>query len=457
MQTKRRRLVAETADDLQHILFGDSEEAGEGHAAGGDEQTALAIPVAEPEDVEVFSDSDRDSMDEFIVRDPNEDREQRYIQTYADQYGEDATEMLGDVIAVFGDLRILDLYSRDSSKYSRISPKKGESMEEKFDPEEVKTHFASSTDDLILKADCSERMQEDYGTSVCLGTFSEFESSPLSLEEQWMLESRWIYAVLSDRAGRSSVSDWTFWTPVEVQDKDKRPVTKLTESHSAINLPEHKSEVIGRIHACLRDMRGRGFEPLYMWYSMSRAKYDWYLNLTDLLDIRALDVEWTQQVFPKLSSVRAKLNAFSDSLDAMIDAAPSSSMFAESVRSELASVRSELQHQISFDGIRPDFSEILDDFAASLSAEFEPLVKHLESADGAGDARPASARPSSHVSTIISNKLHEQLIPSITLFPREVGENLAFGIKLHKGGGGRAYSFPEDGLAPALRSAVVEY
>ena len=59
MQTKRRRLVADTADDLQHILFGDDEEAEVEGQVAPEEQTAMAIPRPEPEDVEIFSDSDK--------------------------------------------------------------------------------------------------------------------------------------------------------------------------------------------------------------------------------------------------------------------------------------------------------------------------------------------------------------------------------------------------------------
>ena len=80
METKRRRLVADTADDLQHILFGDLGE--EGDAAQDENQAVLPVESPEPEDVEIFSDSDKDSMDEFIVRDTHEDQEHRFIQKY---------------------------------------------------------------------------------------------------------------------------------------------------------------------------------------------------------------------------------------------------------------------------------------------------------------------------------------------------------------------------------------
>ena len=49
METKRRRLVADTADDLQHILFGDLGE--EGDAAQDENQAVLPVESPEPEDV----------------------------------------------------------------------------------------------------------------------------------------------------------------------------------------------------------------------------------------------------------------------------------------------------------------------------------------------------------------------------------------------------------------------
>ena len=78
METKRRRLVADTADDLQHILFGDMEQ----DVAENDETNQAVVPVekVEPDNVESYSDSDKDSMDEFIVRDTNDDKEHRFIQ-----------------------------------------------------------------------------------------------------------------------------------------------------------------------------------------------------------------------------------------------------------------------------------------------------------------------------------------------------------------------------------------
>lgn len=58
MEYKRPRLIAETADDLQNILFGEADEAIVD--IQGDSSTAVQVagPVAEPEP-EVFSDSDR--------------------------------------------------------------------------------------------------------------------------------------------------------------------------------------------------------------------------------------------------------------------------------------------------------------------------------------------------------------------------------------------------------------
>jgi hypothetical protein len=446
MQPKRRRLVAETADDLQHILFGDSGEGDDEQGSYPDPQTAVAIPRTEPEDVEVFSDSDRDSMDEFIVRDTNEDREQKYFQNYAEQYGEDATEMLGDVIAVFGDLRILDLYSRDSSKYSRISPKKGESLEEKFDPEEVLAHFASKKDEEILSVDCPERMQEDYGATVCLETFAAFESDPSSLEEEWMIESRWIYAVLVERLGAST--DWTFWTPVEVEDKEKPSPISLDYGHSAISMPDHKSDVLSRINVALRDMRGRGLEPIYLWYSMSRAKYEWFLNLSDLIAIRELDLEWSKRVWPKLKSVRQKISGLFSELD-RLDQTGEPSFLAEATRTELSSVRSDLIQLISPDGVRADLPEYLDDFIQTLTNEWEPMIKYLN-----------DSQKQSLISQILTSKFHENLIPMTTLSPREIGENLALGGRIHKGafGAERPPAMDESVFtSPATKTALIEY
>lgn len=80
MENKRRRLVADTADDLQHILFGDMDEsAQESHDLN---EAILPVESPEPEDVGSFSDSDKDSMDEFIVRDTHEDQGHRFIQRY---------------------------------------------------------------------------------------------------------------------------------------------------------------------------------------------------------------------------------------------------------------------------------------------------------------------------------------------------------------------------------------
>ena len=58
MEYKRARLVAETADDLQNILFGESEE--QPTELMGDASSALQVQAPAPEpDPEVFSDSDK--------------------------------------------------------------------------------------------------------------------------------------------------------------------------------------------------------------------------------------------------------------------------------------------------------------------------------------------------------------------------------------------------------------
>ena len=196
MQTKRRRLVAETADDLQQILFGevDEEEVQAGQELQPEQQQAV-VPVARPdEEVEIYSDSDRDSMDEFIVRDTNEDREHRFIQSYSDRYGDDVAESLNDVITIFGDLRILDIYSgSEAAKLKRIVPEiASETLESQYDPEEIAAQFASSRDDLILETDCSERMQEEFGTAKCLETFAAFEEGMHTdvLEAEWAIEAQ---------------------------------------------------------------------------------------------------------------------------------------------------------------------------------------------------------------------------------------------------------------------------
>ena len=58
MEYKRPRLVAETADDLQNILFGEMDEPAAEPTGETPTEVQVPVPVAEPEP-EVFSDSDR--------------------------------------------------------------------------------------------------------------------------------------------------------------------------------------------------------------------------------------------------------------------------------------------------------------------------------------------------------------------------------------------------------------
>ena len=58
MEYKRPRLVAETADDLQNILFGEADESLEHPTGEPPAEMQVPVPVPEPEP-EVFSDSDR--------------------------------------------------------------------------------------------------------------------------------------------------------------------------------------------------------------------------------------------------------------------------------------------------------------------------------------------------------------------------------------------------------------
>lgn len=61
MEYKRPRLVAETADDLQNILFGEADEALIDIQGDSSNAIQVAAPIAEPEP-EVFSDSDRGTL-----------------------------------------------------------------------------------------------------------------------------------------------------------------------------------------------------------------------------------------------------------------------------------------------------------------------------------------------------------------------------------------------------------
>jgi hypothetical protein len=59
MQTKRARLVADTADDLQHILFGEPDETEVQPSTQQPVEHQLPVPRPEPEEAEIYSDSDR--------------------------------------------------------------------------------------------------------------------------------------------------------------------------------------------------------------------------------------------------------------------------------------------------------------------------------------------------------------------------------------------------------------
>jgi len=58
MEYKRPRLVAETADDLQNILFGEMVQSETANAVDAVTEMQVPVPLPEPEP-EVFSDSDR--------------------------------------------------------------------------------------------------------------------------------------------------------------------------------------------------------------------------------------------------------------------------------------------------------------------------------------------------------------------------------------------------------------
>ena len=58
MEYKRPRLVAETADDLQNILFGEVDESLQEPVGEVPTEMQVPVPLPEPEP-EVFSDSDR--------------------------------------------------------------------------------------------------------------------------------------------------------------------------------------------------------------------------------------------------------------------------------------------------------------------------------------------------------------------------------------------------------------
>ena len=477
MQTKRRRLVAETADDLQQILFGevDEEEVQAGQELQPEQQQAV-VPVARPdEEVEIYSDSDRDSMDEFIVRDTNEDREHRFIQSYSDRYGDDVAESLNDVITIFGDLRILDIYSgSEAAKLKRIVPEiANETLESQYDPEEIAAQFASSRDDLILETDCSERMQEEFGTAKCLETFAAFEEGMHTdvLEAEWAIEARWIHETLKTqyRNRDKGKEDWSLWSPAKLVDPEVE-AHPMVQEHSALLIDEYKEQVVKRIHVALRDMKGRGFEPLYMWNSMAKAKYTWYVNLEDLQAVQSLDASEWPKLWSKYGSLDAKLQSLLAELSALnLEPESIQQVLSESMRSEIATLLGELRQAVTPESLSADLNDTLDDISLSISAEIEPVVRFVSAATAivpvstarvARRAAGAAAGPSgSLVATIIGEKLHEALIPLLTLSPREIGENLSIGAKIHKGPFQGVVAPPavEPLAAPALRLSLVEF
>ena len=397
MESKKRRLVADTADDLQHILFGDMDQ-GDTDAFDVD-QAILPVDSGEVEQVETYSDSDRDSMDEFIVRDTNEAKEHRFIQNYSDRYGEDVGEAITDVIAVFGDLRILDMYSRDVSKISRLVP-------------EIRHDVTEDLHKSILETDCSERVQMSPLRLSVLESLNAFEFDKTEIvekfESDWAIESRWVYSVMFERYSRGGHK------------------LDLDVSHSAVLLPEHASTLISRIHVFLRDFKGRGFDPLYIWHSMSRAKYNWYLNLDDLFFIQKLDLEWSTVVGPKYLRVAEKLDTFLHATDN--DENP----LVLSVRSEITNLKTELNFFIN-EGMSWEFSNTLDDYNLTLSAELEPVLVFSSKNFTATKTSRKIRAPKSAIGRLIEKSLHETVLPVLSLSPREIGENLQVGARIHKG------------------------
>ena len=463
MQTKRRRLVAETADDLQQILFGDMEEdiVPEGQESTPEQQAVVPIAVPEPEDIEVFSDSDRDSMDEFIVRDTHDDREHRFIQSYSDRYGEDVAESLNDVITIFGDLRILDIYSRgETTKLKRIIPElKGHALASQYDPEEVAAHYATSQDETILTTDCSERMQEEFGTAKCLETLAVFDEgiASESLEAEWAIEARWIYSVLREQSKTKdkSSSDWVMWNTLKLADPEAVVADPIPSEHTCVPKEDYKEDVIRRIHVALRDIKGRGFDPLYIWHSMTKAKYYWYINLEDLQSIQTLDASEWPKLWVKYEAIDAKLSALMEELDSFMSTVelteePSTQfLLADNAKKDATSLVAELRTAVSEEGMSRNLSEVLDDITLSISAELEPVVRFVsvsaalvvssppKSPKGRAPRKTTAAvgggSSSLVVATVIASKLNEALIPLLVLSPREVGENLSIGAKIHKG------------------------
>lgn len=473
MQTKRRRLVAETADDLQQILFGepaDDDNQDNQEPPSAEFDTIVPAHKEVPEGSEPFSDSDRDSMDEFIVRDTNEDREHRFIQSYSDRYGDDVAESLNDVIAIFGDLRILDIYSQgESGRLKRlVDPVK--SIESRFSPEEVASQLASSRDEVILRTDVPERTQEELGTELSLEAVEAFEQGVLSdgLEREWNIESHWVYACLRELYAQreKAKSDWTLWTPVKPADPDVKE-HEIKQDHSAVTEDQYRKDVIKRIHVLLRDMKGRAMDPLLIWNSMARAKYWWYLNQEDMQGVKTLDLEWTK-LWAKFKHIEERVKKSLDQTAAFLrshhsseaEDAPSTIQvaLASNLEGDLTKLLVELSSLVSPEGMNAEFNETLDDITATISGEVEPVIKFLFAASaGEGSRKLPTGGSALMISSLISHKLHESLIPLLTLSPQELGENLSIGAKIHKGPfAGTAAPEPGNEI-PMLQSGLVEY
>ena len=474
MQPKRRRLVADTADDLQQILFGELEADAvpeNYQPTSGEYEAVVPAHREELEDAEVFSDSDRDSMDEFIVRDTNDDREHRMIQNYSDRYGDDVAESLNDVIAVFGDLRILDIYAQgESGRLKRVvDPKKP--IESHFEPEEVAAQLSSSRDEVILRTDVPERTQEEVGTERSLETITVFEEGISSdvLEAEWAIEAHWIYWSLRETYAQRLVgkSDWTMWTPVKPEDAEVKK-HEMKQDHSAVTEDQYKNDVVKRIHVLLRDLKGRAMDPLLIWNSMARSKYWWYLNLEDMQMVRSLDLDWSK-VWAKQKHIADRLKLFSeqtaaflsteeDSSEGAVPLQPIEVALATNLQGDLSKLQVELCSLVSPEGMHADLNESLDDITATISGEIEPVTKYLFFAAAAGSGRKKQkGSSSSMISSIISNSLHECLIPLLTLSPQELGENLSIGAKIHKGPfSGTAAPDPGTEL-PWLQTSLVDY
>ena len=371
-------------------------------------------------------------------------------------------ETLTDVIAIFGDLRILDMYSRDASRVSRITTTVPMVGENTLDAEKGSGDLHADRDKAILAGDCSERVQEEIGSRRALEPLEAFDSNSAEamekFEKEWAVEARWIYSVLAFRHvnAERSREDYTLWSPCQMDDAEDK-YTPPTEEHSAIGMIEHKRECVTRIHVLLRDLKGRGFDPHYIWASMSRAKYAWYLNLEDLIAVSQLDSSEWENVWAKLGRSSEKLLRMQSQIEQFLDergeSDPPRIALADSLRVELTNLQSELAFLTSSEGLQSDLSEVLDDFSLSLSTEMEPVCKYILE-DG-----PVAQRRSSAIHSVISLGLHESLIPLLTLSPREIGDNLQIGARIHKGpfaGGLQSPQFPEGNLE-AGRSSLVDF